>query len=85
MGIIWSAEPMVRCGDTSRRWASGASHCCLCCDIGKCMPCSCVLYYLQYVVHFSRSIEQQKQIYSCKLRVWCGVATMNGQTFVFMY
>ena len=26
----------------ARRGASGASHCCLCCDHGKCVRCSCV-------------------------------------------
>ena len=26
----------------ARRGASGASHCCLCCDNGKCVRCSCV-------------------------------------------
>ena len=40
------------------------------------------------MVRFSRSIEQQKQIYSCKANslgvVWCGVAIMNRQiVYVF--
>ena len=31
------------------------------------------------MVHFSRSIEQRKQIYNSLDVVWCGVAIMNRQ------
>ena len=35
-------ESIVRRGDASHHGATGGSRCCLCCDNGKCMRCSCV-------------------------------------------
>ena len=37
-----SDESVARRGDASRRGVTGGLRCCLCCDNGKCIRCSCI-------------------------------------------